>query len=108
MILKRVGVLSVGKILGAIYAVLGLLIGGIVSIISVLGASFGGGNQALPGVLGGVAAIVLIPLFYGVIGFLAGVIGAALYNVAAGLIGGIELEFENPTPPSYAAQAPQP
>jgi len=100
MILKRVGVLSVGKIMGAIYVVLGLLIGGIVSLFAVLGASFGG-REALPGIVGGVAAIVLLPIFYGILGFLGGIITAALYNVAARLLGGIELEFENPKPEAY-------
>jgi hypothetical protein len=99
MILKRVGPFSVGKIMGGIYAVLGLFIGSIIALLSVLGATFGG-REALPGLLG-VAAIVIAPIFYGVIGFLSGIIGAALYNVAAGLFGGIELEFENPKPEAF-------
>jgi hypothetical protein len=89
MTLKRVGVLSAGKIIGVMYVVLGLFVGGIVSLIALAGASLGGGRDALPGVLGGVAAIVFLPIFYGVLGFLSGVIGAALYNVVARLIGGI-------------------
>jgi len=108
MTLKRFGVLSVGKMLGAIYAVLGIVIGAIFAAISLLGASLSASEDALPGAGFGIAAIVLFPLIYGVMGFIAGIIMAVLYNVGAGILGGIELEFENPTPPSYAAQAPQP
>jgi len=102
MILKRVGVLSVGKVLGGLYAVLGLFIGGIASLLAVLGASVGGRDELLPGLVGGVAAIILVPLFYGVLGFVFGIISAALYNVAAKLLGGIELEFEGPPRDPYA------
>jgi hypothetical protein len=42
----------------------------------------------------GVGAIVFLPLFYGVLGLIAGAIGAALYNLFAGIFGGIELETE--------------
>ena len=97
MILKRVGPFSVGKIMGGAYAVLGLFIGGIFALLCVLGATFGG-RESLPALFG-VLAIVVAPIFYGVMGFLVGIIGAALYNVAAGILGGIELEFENPAPP---------
>jgi hypothetical protein len=99
MILKRVGPLSVGKVLGGLYAVLGLFIGAIFALLCVLGATFGG-REGLPA-LAGVSAIVIAPIVYGTLGFIGGIIGAALYNVAAGLFGGIELEFENPKPEAY-------
>ena len=37
---------------------------------------------------------VLMPVIYGVMGFILGVIGAAVYNLVARWIGGIELEVE--------------
>ncbi len=37
---------------------------------------------------------VLMPVIYGVMGFVFGVIGAAIYNLIAGWIGGIEVEVE--------------
>ncbi len=36
-----------------------------------------------------------IPIFYAVIGFIAGLISALVYNIFAGIIGGIEIEVEN-------------
>ena len=46
------------------------------------------------GVLFGVGAIVLLPIFYGLIGLVGGAIAAALYNLTARLIGGLELDLE--------------
>jgi predicted phage tail protein len=50
---------------------------------------------------GGVSSVVLgvifmvgIPLFYGILGFIAGAIGALIYNGAAGIMGGVKLELE--------------
>jgi len=38
--------------------------------------------------------LIILPIFYGVVGFIAGAIGAALYNLIAGMVGGIEIEVE--------------
>jgi hypothetical protein len=38
----------------------------------------------------GVGAI-FIPLFYGVIGYISGFIGALIYNLVAGTVGGIKV-----------------
>lgn len=37
---------------------------------------------------------ILMPVIYGVMGFVFGVIGAAIYNLIARWIGGIEVEVE--------------
>ena len=37
---------------------------------------------------------ILMPVIYGVMGFIGGIIGAAVYNLVASWIGGIELEVE--------------
>ena len=42
----------------------------------------------------GVGSVVILPVFYGVIGFLAGALMSAIYNVVAGLAGGVELNLE--------------
>lgn len=94
MVLKRIGVLSVGKILGGIYAAMGLLIGALFAMLSIVGASFSEGDQMLPGAGMGIAAVIFIPLIYGVVGFIGGIIMAAFYNVFAGWMGGIELELQ--------------
>jgi hypothetical protein len=41
-----------------------------------------------------VGALIIMPIFYGVIGFIGGIIGSLLYNLAAGVIGGIRMDLE--------------
>jgi hypothetical protein len=98
IIVRRVGVFSLAKIMGVLYALLGLILGGLFSCISLIGTlaampqlSEGSGDQAF-GLLFGVGAIIFLPLIYGLMGFIGGLIIAALYNLVAGRIGGIELE----------------
>jgi hypothetical protein len=43
---------------------------------------------------GGGAFIVLLPVFYGIMGFIMTAIGCLIYNLVAKWTGGIELEFE--------------
>jgi hypothetical protein len=97
MIVRRVTPLSLGKILGAMYLVLGLIAGLIISAVSVLGFAIGSvaapdqlGNMA--GLVFGVGAVVFIPLVYGTLGFIGGLIAALVYNLIAGVVGGVEIE----------------
>lgn len=100
--IKKLGVLSVAKIEAAIMLVMCLLIsipyGLFIIGFSLMGASIGGrGGLALGGggVIAGLLVMVGLPIFYGVIGFIAGAIAALLYNLFAGMVGGIEIEVES-------------
>ncbi len=99
MRIKRIDVLSVAKMLGALYAVIGLIFGLIFGVI-MLGAAATGmnGNNAGPAMAGGIVgflgAVVIAPFFYGILGFIGGAIAAFFYNIIAGMAGGIELEIE--------------
>ncbi|HEX9670962.1 MAG TPA: hypothetical protein VGC93_15930 [Thermoanaerobaculia bacterium] len=96
-ILKRIGVLSCGKMMGALYALMGLIFGAIFSLLSLVGGLAGlasGEDQAIFGVLFGVGAIVILPILYGIFGFLGGLLTAFLYNVVAGIAGGVELQLQ--------------
>jgi hypothetical protein len=42
--------------------------------------------------LTGVGAIVVLPICYGIFGFIGTLIMAWLFNVAAGMVGGVEIE----------------
>lgn len=42
----------------------------------------------------GMGFAIFIPVFYAVIGFIGTIIFCALYNLVAGWVGGIEVEFE--------------
>jgi hypothetical protein len=99
MVVKRVGPLSVAKNAAVLYAVLGLIVGGLFSLAAVAGA-FGsaaaddsGIGAGIAGIMG-VGAIVMFPIFYACIGFVGAIIACALYNVVASLVGGIELDVE--------------
>ncbi len=97
MILQRIGVLSAAKITGAVYAGIGLIIGGIFSLIAMLQGMIMGGNNDFGamgpafGMIFGVGAIVMAPIFYGVMGFVGGALMAFIYNLFSGFVGGVEL-----------------
>ena len=95
MVIKRIGPVSCAKITGLLYAILGIVVGALFSIASLAGglASNTSGGAGF-GSLIGVGAIVLFPILYGGGGFIATLIGAWLYNVLAGVIGGIEMDLQ--------------
>lgn len=95
-VVRRIGVLSIGKIAGLLYASLGLIIGAFVALASTVGglAGLAQGESRFIGMFFGVGAIVLFPCFYGLVGALMGMLMAALYNLVAGMIGGVELEVD--------------
>jgi len=99
MVVKRVGPLSVAKNAAVLYAILGLIVGGLFSLAAMAGAfgaagsDNGGAAAAIAGVMG-VGALIVAPIMYACFGFIGALIGAALYNVVAGIVGGIELDVE--------------
>ncbi len=95
MRLKRIEPFSCAKINGVLGALMGLIVGGFASLFSMLGAALGGGSDAgMFGAIFGIGAIILMPIFYGFMGFITGGIGAWLYNLVANWMGGLELDFE--------------
>ena len=95
--IRRIDVVSLAKIEGALGAVIGLIVGIFAAII---GVAVGGiadlGGTGIPGMglFIGAAAIIFLPIFYGVAGFIGGLIVAALYNLVAGWVGGIKIELK--------------
>ena len=82
-----------------LYAILGLVLGIFMAVISATIGSLGSmGQAAAPGarLFGfgmGLGAIVLFPVCYGVIGGIGAAIGAAIYNLVAGWVGGLEVDI---------------
>lgn len=101
--IRRLGVLSVAKMYGLMMFVISLIIfipyGLVVIGWSIFGGSMMGGNAGLTvGGGGAVLGIVLMiggPIIYGIIGFVFGAIGALVYNLFAGMVGGVEIEVES-------------
>lgn len=98
MTIKRVEPVSLAKIFGIVNAIGGLLAGAFFAAMASLGT---GMHRAMPGPGGGLfggtfgaGAIVVLPILYGILGFIGGLIGGALYNWIAGFAGGIVIETE--------------
>lgn len=97
MQLRRIGVGSAAKGAAVLYAILGLIAGFFVAIISLVSAGFiAGQDPDMPqwfGTVFGVGAVVVFPILYGVMGLVFGAVIAALYNAVAGIVGGVEVEL---------------
>lgn len=89
--IKKVGLLSLGKVLGVVYALLGLILGLFIMVVSLSGYS-SSTSLSLYGPLFGIGAIILLPVFYGAMGFISGIILAFFYNLVSRWVGGIEVE----------------
>jgi MFS family permease len=115
MTIRRFGVISVAKMYGLLMFLFGLIFGVIYGLILIVfGAAIsamGPSRDAAAGGIGtvamGVGMMIGLPLFYGVLGFIMGAIGALIYNAVAGVIGGVKFELEGvqdeyaPPPPPH-------
>jgi small-conductance mechanosensitive channel len=95
MVLKRVGPLPCAKITGTLYAILGLIIGCVFSLVALASEMISQtpASGRFAGVMG-VGSIVIFPILYGIVGFVSTLFAAWLYNVLAGFVGGVEVELE--------------
>jgi hypothetical protein len=92
--INKIGVMSLGKILGFLYALLGLIFGGLFSLGIIVGSLFSRAEGAGGSITWAIALLFLVPAFYGALGFVFGLLTAWLYNLAAKYIGGLEIEME--------------
>jgi len=95
MVVKRVVPLSVAKVAGTLYAFLGLIFGALFSLIAITGGL--ASEQSGAGMFGaifGVGAIIIAPILYGAMGFVMSLIMAAIYNLVAGMVGGVEIDVQ--------------
>jgi hypothetical protein len=96
--LKKIGIYSCAKVMGILYAAVGLIFGVFISLFSLALGSLAhnmGESGGFFGALFGVGSIIILPIFYGVLGFVAGAIMAWVYNMVAQSFGGVEMEFED-------------
>jgi hypothetical protein len=92
-VLKRIAPASAFKVGFVSYAVLGLIAGVFCSLIALAGVSFAPHAHIPFAPAIGIFAVIVCPIVYGVIGGIADVIGALLYNLAASWVGGVEVEL---------------
>ncbi len=96
MVIRRVSPMSVAKIAGMLYAIIGLAIGALFSLFAMVGTAVGGGDGGstfFPAVFG-IGSVILFPILYGCMGFVMSAISAWLYNLMAGVVGGVQLEVQ--------------
>lgn len=99
MRIKRVRIGSAAKVSGLLCALIGLIFGEITALLAtrlqinlphltdeIMGIPM---HSAL-----GLASLVVIPLVYGILGVILGMLLAIMYNLTAGWLGGIEIEYE--------------
>jgi len=94
--ISHVAPFQLGIVLCVLYGAISLIIVPFFILASVFGGS---GSKSLPIIL-----IVLFPVLYAVMGFIGGIIAAAIYNLIARWTGGIELTLEDP-PQKIGAEA---
>ena len=77
---------------GKVFGVLGAVTSLIFLVPVFLIASLAGAGQSMP-----LWGIIILPILYLIIGYIATVIGCAIYNVVTPMIGGIEYESNAPS-----------
>lgn len=100
IVIRRIGIFSLGKFFGILYGGFGLLFGLFISGINLLGILLGRGDwssssaasSSILSIAYGLGAIICLPLAYGIGGFIAGILTAFLSNLALKYSGGLELE----------------
>jgi hypothetical protein len=98
-IVRRVSPGSAFKVGLVLYAILGLVLGICMALVSMVAGSLAPLNQsAAPGMqffrFGmGIGAIIFFPVMYGIFGGVFAGLGAVIYNLVAGWVGGIEVDI---------------
>ena len=101
MIIRRVSPMSCAKVAGVLYALVGLIFGaGISLFFMLLGSAVDTAEMRGPlaGLIFGVGAVVVLPIVYGLMGFVTVAVAAVLYNLVAGIVGGVELDVDTVVP----------
>ena len=101
-VLKRIAPGSAFKVGLIVYGFVGLLVGVFCGLIALAGMQFAPYVQwpferGIAAMLGrGIAtlvAVILCPIIYGLIGGIGAAIASAIYNLACGWVGGVEVEI---------------
>jgi hypothetical protein len=85
--LKRIAPLQLGKIFALLYGIIGIMVMIPAFIIASMAAPTSPGSSEK-------TLIIFFPVIYAAMGFIFGVLGAAIYNLVAKWVGGILIEVE--------------
>jgi hypothetical protein len=95
MIVRRVEPASLARVMGSIYAILGLVIALPMGCVATVVPTDEFGTF-------GLGLVILYPIIMGVAGYLGGLLSAVIYNFIAGRFGGIEIQVEETVAPAGA------
>jgi len=99
--IRQVSTFSVARNVASVALVVSLVVSALLALATLCwmaaATAAGGVAVSLGGRIAaaviGVAAVAVTPVLGGITGFLAGLLGAALYNLTAGMTGGIEVDL---------------
>ncbi len=101
-VLRRIGPGSALKVGAVLHAIIGLIVGLFASILALVGSPLVNSATRCP-LLGahcpllgrgvGVAAIIIFPIVYAIVGGIVSALSALIYNLVAGWVGGIEVDI---------------
>lgn len=92
--LTYIAPLRAGIVLAMLYGILSLILVPIFLVAAVLGSKAGGAGSAVFSI----GFAIVLPVLYAAVGFLGGLIAAALYNLIAKWTGGFEFEVRDIIP----------
>ncbi|MAU34181.1 hypothetical protein CL689_05910 [Candidatus Saccharibacteria bacterium] len=95
---KRVGILSIGKLAGTVNAIIALAVGIVAAIVGTVSyvttTNDGIGAELVASLAIILSALILYPLVAFAFGWLYGALVALIFNVVVGVSGGVELTVE--------------
>jgi hypothetical protein len=101
---RRVGILSAAMVAGVFGVIFGIIGGAIYAALIILGGSIMSSSSfnskaginstsGAPFIAIAIGAMLIFPIFYGILSFIMGAIYAFFYNVVASTIGGLKMEL---------------
>lgn len=107
--IRRFSVVKTATVVAVMYVVIVAIF---IIPFAFLALAFGRGDNAAGGLVGVLVFGLLAALLYGVFGWIFTAIACAIYNLAAGWVGGIEVQVDQAAPPPaqqlWAPSAPPP
>lgn len=94
--IKSIGVLQAAKFFAILYLLISAVIIVPIAVIAMAVSSRMGGPEML--------LVLLLPICYAVVGFIFTAIACWIYNLVAGMIGGLQVEIRPTAPTAMPAQ----
>jgi hypothetical protein len=97
MVIRRIGIGSIVNVAVVTYGLLGIVFGVCFALFATVFGAAAAANDDMPAWVGsifGIGAIIILPIVYGVMGAIGGVLMGALYNLVAGMVGGLEVDVQ--------------